>query len=305
MQATPRRLNAAPKRAADKGRAQRTDSEFLVRLGQRVREARQRRGISRKVLAEFANVSERYLAHLEAGDGNASIVFLRQVATGLQARLVDLIDDNDVSSAYRSISRFLGAMPPERLDDVLQRLIKDFGAEESVRRKRIALIGLRGAGKSTLGSALAKEMRRPFVELDREIERAAGMGLAEIFLLYGQSGYRSLERRCLERIIHNQAELVLSVGGGVVSEGESFQLLLSNCFTLWIKASPEEHMSRVVAQGDMRPIKGHKQAMVDLKNILAAREPLYAQADKAVDTSGQSIEKSLAAVRKAIAAPST
>src|SRR5262249_53957622 len=160
-------------------------------------------------------------------------------------------------------------------------------------RKRIALIGLRGAGKSTLGSALAKQMRRPFVELDREIERELGMQLSEIFLLYGQAGYRKAERRCLDRVIGSQSEVVLSAGGSIVSEPETFQALLANCFTVWVKTSPAEHMSRVIAQGDMRPMKGHGQAMQDLKNLLSSREGEYARADGVVDTSNRSIEKSL------------
>jgi XRE family aerobic/anaerobic benzoate catabolism transcriptional regulator len=146
-------------------------------------------------------------------------------------------------------------------------------------------------------------MRRPFVELDKEIEREAGISLSEIFLLYGQAGYRRIERRCLERIIHSQDEMVLSVGGGIVSEPETYNLLLLNCFTVWVKARPEEHMARVVAQGDVRPMAGHAEAMDDLRNILSAREPLYAKADTTLDTSGRSVEESLAALQRSVAVP--
>jgi XRE family aerobic/anaerobic benzoate catabolism transcriptional regulator len=171
-----------------------------------------------------------------------------------------------------------------------------------VRRKRITLVGLRGAGKTTLGAALAKALRRPLVELDKEIEREAGISLSEVFLLYGQAGYRRIERRCLERVINSQEDIVLTVGGGIVSEPDTYNLLLLNCYTVWIKAAPEEHMARVVAQGDMRPMAGHVEAMEDLRNILAARETLYGKADAVVDTSGGSVEKSFAVLQQAVAA---
>lgn len=256
--------------------------------------------MARRALSQAADVSERYLAQLEAGEGNASIVLLRRVATALGLHLTDLLNGGERLAEKRLIGRFLDSLPPQRLGEVLRRLIEEFGSEEAVRRKRIALIGLRGAGKSTLGAAFAKELRRPFVELDREIELEAGIGLSEVFLLYGQAGYRRIERRCLERLIDSQDDLVLSVGGGIVSEPETFQLLLASCFTVWVKASPEEHMARVVAQGDFRPMQGHVQAMDDLRNILAAREPLYGKADALVDTSGRDIAQSLAALRAAV-----
>jgi len=276
------------------------DKEFLELLGARVRSARNNLALSRKQLAESAEVSERYLAQLESGAGNASITLLRRVARALGMRLTELLGAAE-RRGQDLITRFLDSLTPQRLDEVLERLVREFGAEESVRRKRIALIGLRGAGKSTLGCALARHMRRPFIELDREIERELAISLSEIFLLYGQPGYRKAERRCLDRIISSQSKVVISVGGGVVSEPETFQTLLTNCYTVWIKASPAEHMSRVIAQGDMRPMKGHGQAMQDLKNILSSREPEYARADAVVDTSGKSIEKSLTALKRVIA----
>jgi XRE family aerobic/anaerobic benzoate catabolism transcriptional regulator len=277
-----------------------SDPEFLSSLGRRVREAREQRGLARKALARDANVSERYLAQLEAGEGNASVVLLRRVATALGLRVADLLDTGTDMAEQRMLRRFLANLPPERLREVLQRLTTEFGQDETVRRKRITLIGLRGAGKSTLGQALARNLRRPFIELDSEIEREAGISLSEIFLLYGQAGYRRIERRCLERIIHSQDEIVLSVGGGIVSEPETYNLLLLNCYTVWIKARPEEHMARVVAQGDTRPMAGHAEAMDDLRNILTAREPLYSKADTTVDTSGHSIEASLAALQRSV-----
>jgi XRE family aerobic/anaerobic benzoate catabolism transcriptional regulator len=180
--------------------------------------------------------------------------------------------------------------------------MRDFGPEAAARKKRLALVGLRGAGKTTLGSALAKALRWPFVELDREIERDAGISLSEVFSLYGQTGYRRIERRCLDRIIQSDKQLVLAVGGGIVSEPETYNLLLANCFTVWIKAAPTEHMSRVLAQGDLRPMQGNAEAMEDLNRILAAREPLYRKADVTLDTAGERSEQSLARLRQAVSA---
>jgi XRE family transcriptional regulator, aerobic/anaerobic benzoate catabolism transcriptional regulator len=277
-----------------------SDAEFLAGVGAAVREARAQRGMSRKVLAQTANVSERYLAHLESGAGNASIVLLRRVAAALGVELPGLLESGTARPEQKMIRRFLDGLPTDRLEEVLQRLIQEFGQEEQVRRRRITLIGLRGAGKTTLGRALAKELRRPFVELDREIERDAGMSLSEVFLLYGQPGYRRIERRCLDRIINAQAEIVMTVGGGIVSEPETYDLLLLNCFTVWVKAAPEEHMARVVEQGDTRPMSGHSEAMQDLRDILTAREPLYGKADVVLDTSGKSVEQSFNGLKRLI-----
>ena len=167
---------------------------------------------------------------------------------------------------------------------------------------RIALIGLRGAGKSTLGARLARKLDVPFVELDREIEREAGTSLSEIFLLYGQAGYRRYERRCLEKVLERNGRAVIATGGSIVSEQSTYELLLSTCFTVWLKAEPEEHMARVVAQGDTRPMAGNDQAMDDLRRILGGRAALYGQADVVVNTAGQSVEKSFAKLRKAVSA---
>jgi XRE family aerobic/anaerobic benzoate catabolism transcriptional regulator len=280
----------------------RADADFLAEMGRQVREARERRGLARKVLSQQSGVSERYLAQLEAGEGNASVLLLRSVARALGMPLTELLDHRENSVEHRLIRRFLERLPEHRLEDVVFRLMRDFGHDEALRRRRIALVGLRGAGKSTLGEALAAELHCPFIELDREIEREAGISLSEVFLLYGQSGYRRIERRCLERMIETHREMVMSVGGGVVSEPETYNLLLLNCFTVWIKASPEEHMARVVAQGDFRPMQGNAEAMEDLTQILEARAPLYGKADQTIDTSGEPPEQSLARLRQALAA---
>lgn len=276
------------------------ESEFLSTLGKRVREAREARGLGRKTLAAEANVSERYLAQLEAGESNVSILLLRRIALAMGIRFAKLLDSRGEDSVeQRLIRRFLEHLPAHRLEEVVFRLMRDFGSEEAARKKRTALVGLRGAGKSTLGAMLAKDLRVPFIELNNEIEREAGIGLSDVFMLYGQSGFRRVERRCLERIVKNHDRMVLSVGGGIVSEPETYNLLLSNCFTIWLKATPEEYMARVIAQGDLRPMRGNEEAMEDLRQILIAREPLYGKADAIVDTSGQSPEESLLKLRQA------
>lgn len=277
------------------------DGDFLLSLGKRVRELRDRRGMTRKMTAREAELSERHLAQLESGEGNISVILLRRIATALNVSLVELfMPEVEEPAEKRLIQRFLERLPSHRLEDVVFRLMRDFGEEEKGRRMRIALIGLRGAGKSTLGCKLAAESKIPFVELDSEIEKDTGMPLAEIFSLYGQSGYRAIERRTLEKVLQKHERAVLSVGGGVVSEKETFDYLLSHCYTVWIKAQPEEHMSRVIAQGDFRAMAGSDQAMDDLRRILEAREPLYRKADVCLDTSGSSVEESFSKLKAAL-----
>jgi XRE family aerobic/anaerobic benzoate catabolism transcriptional regulator len=255
------------------------------------------------MVSQQADVSERHLAQLEAGEGNVSIVLLRRIAAALRVSLADLFANQSEEPAEKQmISQFLDRLPPHRLEDVVARLTRDFVPEEEKRRQRIALIGLRGAGKSTLGARLAAQKKLPFVELDREIEKETGMPLAEIFSLYGQSGFRAIEKRTLEHVLKEYDRLVLSVGGGIVSEKETYDYLLANCYTIWVKAQPEEHMSRVIAQGDFRAMAGSDRAMEDLRRILETREPLYRKADAHVDTSGDSVEESLTKLETAVSA---
>ena len=280
-----------------------SEAKFLMFLGTRVRDLRNRRGMTRKMAAREADVSERHLAQLEAGEGNVSIVLLRRIAGALNVSLAELFaPEVEEPVEKRLIHRFLDRLPAHRLQDVVFHLMRDFGTEEKVRQSRIALIGVRGAGKSTLGSRLSAETNIPFIELDREIEKDTGMPLAEIFSLYGQSGYRAIERRTLERVIRQHERAIFSVGGGVVSEKETYDYLLSQCCTVWIKAQAEEHMSRVMAQGDFRVIAGSDQAMEDLRRILNAREPLYRKADIYLDTSGNSVDESFAKLKAALQA---
>jgi XRE family aerobic/anaerobic benzoate catabolism transcriptional regulator len=278
-----------------------SDQAFLHGVGSRVRELRERRGMTRKALAREADVSERYLGQLEAGEGNISIVLLRRVTLALSATLAEVLEPESASAERRLITRLFEKIPAHRVEDLLFRLVRDFGKDDGDRRKRIALIGLRGAGKTTLGQKLAAERGCAYVELDREIERESGLPLSELFPFYGQSGYRRLERRCLDRLIGEKSEMVLAVGGGLVAESETFNVLLANCYTVWLKTTPEEHMSRVIEQGDLRPMADNDAAMEDLKRILQAREPLYRMADAMVDTSGQTVETSLATLREVAA----
>jgi XRE family transcriptional regulator, aerobic/anaerobic benzoate catabolism transcriptional regulator len=292
------RPNSPTKPSTLHGTGPSADGNFLGSLGKRVRELRNRCGMTRKQVAHEADVSERHLAQLEAGEGNISVVLLQRIAEALHVPLASLFaPQTEEPVEKRLIQRFLKRLPNHRLEEVVFRLMRDFGHEEKMRRMRIALIGLRGAGKSTLGPMLAKEMKARFVELDGEIEKDTGMPLGEIFSLYGQSGFRAIEKRTLERVLKENKRAVISVGGGVVSEKETFDYLLSNCYTVWIKAQPEEHMSRVMAQGDFRPMAANDQAMEDLRRILESREPLYGKADLCVDTSASSVEESFAKLK--------
>src|SRR3984893_13614722 len=280
--------------------------QFLFALGTSVRDLRNRRGMTRKTLAHESDVSERHLAQLESGEGNISILLLRRVAAVLSVSLEELFaanqqdhrgHDHQSSSQKQTILRFIQRLPAHRLEEAAARLMRDFGPEQNLRFARIALIGLRGAGKSTLGSRLAAERNVPFIELDHEIEKDTGMPLAEIFSLYGQSGYRAIEKRTLEHVLRAAERAVISVGGGIVSEKETYDYLLAHCYTVWLRAQPEEHTSRVIAQGDFRVMAGSDRAMEDLRRILESREPLYRKADTYVDTSAESVEESFSKLK--------
>jgi XRE family aerobic/anaerobic benzoate catabolism transcriptional regulator len=278
------------------------DAHFLAHLGRRVRDLREGRGLSRKALARQSKVSERYLGHLEAGEGNMSVMLLRRVALALDVTLLDLLAaERHDSVEQRLIRRFLERLPRHRMEEVIFRMMRDFGEDEAVRRRRIALIGLRGAGKTTLGAMLAKELDVPLVDLDREVARETGLPIGEVMALYGQAGFRRLEHRALERVLRDHDRAVVVAGGGIVADEEGFKALLGSCFTVWIRAQPEEHMARVLAQGDFRPMAGNNDALEDLKRILAAREPLYRAADAIVATSGETPRESLVRLRAAIA----
>ena len=281
---------------------------FLAGLGERVRRLRARRGMTRKALALAAGVSERHLANLESGVGNASILVLLQVADALQATLAELVGDMTTASPEWLMIREL----LDRRDEATLRRVRMVlgewlaggasGADPSLprRSRRIALIGLRGAGKSTLGARLARDLGFPFIELSREIERIAGCGVAEIQALYGVNAYRRYERRALEDAVRTHAEAVLATPGGLVSDAATFNLLLSHCTTVWLQARPEDHMQRVIAQGDMRPMGASPEAMDDLKSILAGRAAFYSKAELHIDTSAAPLDATFAALRHAV-----
>jgi len=280
------------------------ESEYLKLVGERVRQARARRGMTRKLLARDSGVSERYLAQLETGQGNISILLLRQIAKALDIPLEALVlQGSDPPVDLVHTTEFLRRLPAAELTEARRLLVEHFGGVDAeARRGRIALIGLRGAGKSTLGAMLADRLEVPFLELDRLIEQESGVALSAIFDLYGQSGFRRLERRCLDQVIARYPRFVLATGGSLVSEPATFERLLTMCLTVWLRATPEEHMQRVIAQGDMRPMADNRESMSDLRRILEVREPLYRKGDVTIDTADSSPQESaevlLAALRE-------
>ncbi len=276
---------------------------LLAALGERVRNLRARRGLTRKAVAQAAEVSERHLANLEYGIGNASILVLQQVATALQCSLAELVGDvTTVSPEWLLIRELLegrGEADLRRARIALGELLGTAGSDPA-RHRRIALVGLRGAGKSTLGQMLADDLDLPFVELSREIEKVAGCSVREIHDLYGTNAYRRYERRALEETVQIYGEVVIATPGGIVSDPATFNLLLAHCTTVWLQAAPEEHMGRVAAQGDTRPMAASKEAMDDLRRILSGRAAFYSKADLSVDTSGQDLAHSFALLRGAV-----
>ena len=268
----------------------------------RVRKARARRGMTRKILARDSGVSERYLAQLEAGLGNISIALLRQVAHAMGLPLADLVrEGREQAVELTLLLQRLERLGPSELSEAGELLSRHFGRHLTAGRgARIALVGLRGGGKTSLGRGLAERLGLPFVEMNTEIERDTGISLNEIFSLSGQAAYRRYERRALERVVAANAAVVIATGGSLVSEPATFELLLNACFTVWIKAKPEDHMRRVMAQGDTRPMAGNAEAMDDLRRILAEREALYGKADATLDTAGRSLDESLAALHQMV-----
>ena len=267
---------------------------FLIALGERLKLLRARRGLTRKALAQLAEVSERHVANVESGVGNASILFLRQLCAVLNCSLAEMTGDETTSTPdWLMIREVLRGRNEAELAQARTALADLFESpvSEISRRQRIALIGLRGAGKSSLGRLLAAQLHAPFIELSTQIEQLAGCGIAEIHALYGQNAYRRYEQRAIEDVVRHYPQAVIATPGGIVSEPATYKLLLSHCYTVWLKAEPEEHMDRVLAQGDKRPMSGNREAMEDLKRILESRTQFYSKADKTVDTSGLTSEQ--------------
>ena len=278
-------------------------SPFLESLGERVRMLRSRKGMTRRAVALAADVSERHLANLEYGTGNVSVLVLLQVATALQCSLAELLGDvTTTSPEWLLIRELLSKRSEADLRRARMQLVELFGeggtAQE--RQNRIALIGLRGAGKTALGQRLADNLGFPFIELSREIEQFAGCQISEIHNLYGANAYRRYERRALEEAIQIYPEVVIATPGGLVSDSANFNLLLSHCTTVWLQADAADHMGRVAAQGDMRPMAASREAMEDLKRILEGRSAFYSKADLAINTSGRSEDQAFEALRTSV-----
>src|SRR5262249_53060968 len=280
---------------------------YLRRLGERVRTLRNQRGMTRKALARHAKVSERYLAQLEAGLGNGSIVLLRRISRALGLPVTQLVHEgSEPPLDLVLLSQFLERLSPPALAEARDLLLKHFtDPSDDARRRRIALIGLRGGGKSTLGRLLAERLGVPFIELDREIEKRSGATLSEIFDMFGQETFRRAEREALDDVLRRHERFVIATSGSIVTEPGTLELLLTSCFTVWVRAEPEDHMKRVMAQGDMRPMANSARAMEDLISILRSREPLYAKAEVALSTSGRTPEQNVAELLRLIEVPNT
>ncbi len=282
-----------------KKRGQEGFDRLLKVVGERVKAARARKKISRRILSEKSQVSQRYLAQLESGAGNISIGLLLRVASALDTKIELLVSEQDPWNTELAKARYLlnnaTAAQREQVIAMLEPVV-----ESASKSNRIALIGLRGAGKTTLGGLASDALNIPFVELNDEIEKTGGIPVREVFALYGNEGYRQLERQALEHTVSTNEKMVLAVAGGIVSNLDTFDYLLRHFHTIWIKADPQDHMSRVISQGDERPMAGNPDAMAELQEILHNREQLYERADTSVDTANSSVYDSLGLVVNAI-----
>jgi len=272
------------------------ESAFAAEIGRLVRVSRAKRGMTRRQLAQDSGASERYLAQIESGQGNPSVIILKSIAEALEVPIIDLLPRaNGRSAAMTHILDLLGRLPLDELPAV-GALIESRGIRDGAadRGRRIALVGLRGAGKSTLGQRLAQALGVPFIELDRMVEQDYGARIPDLIEMAGVATFRRYERACLERVIEAHDAAVIATAGGIVSSAETYALLLRRTHTIWIKARPDQHMGRVMEQGDFRPMAENREAMADLVAILEARRADYARAEAELDTSDATVEQSVA-----------
>jgi len=289
----PKNLRKSAPDAQANGRAA---SGFLSDLGREVRRGRAKRGMTRRQLAQASQTSERYLAQIESGAGNPSVTVLRAIAQALDIPAANLLGEPVAHNGARTaLLDLVARLPDQSLAELTQLIEARFlPSEHADRARRIALVGLRGAGKSTLGRMLARHLGWPFIELDRVVEQDYGASIPDMIEMAGTATFRRHERAALARVIAEHEAAVITTAGGIVSDRESYALLLRRSYTIWIKACPEEHMSRVMAQGDFRPMARNREAMADLVAILDARGPDYARARAELDTSGEAVEQSFA-----------
>jgi XRE family aerobic/anaerobic benzoate catabolism transcriptional regulator len=280
----------------------RGDTAFAAEIGRMVRLGRAKRGMSRRQLAQASGTSERYLAQIESGAGNPSVLVLRAIADALEMPMFELLPQTGgVAAPYARIIDLLGRVPPSDLAaiaDSIERQIAHIAAAD--RGRRIGLVGLRGAGKSTLGKLLAEKLGVPFIELNRKVEQEYGATVPLLIEMSGIATFRRYERACLERAIAENESAVIATAGGIVSNPETYGLLLRRTHTVWISAQPEEHMGRVMKQGDFRPMAKNREAMADLHAILESRRADYARAELNLDTSGATIQQSFAKLTKLV-----
>ncbi len=268
------------------------DDDVITRLSRRVRSARKAQGMPRRVLSEKSGVSPRYLAQLEAGEGNISVMLLQRVAAALEVKIEDLLcGEAALSRDAQHVGQLYQTANPDTQQDVLKLLAARSSA--NMRAQRVCLIGVRGAGKSTLGRKAAAALNIPFVELAAEVEARAGVPVATIMAEQGEDAYRAFEREAVDDIIRKNERLILAASGGVVSQMQTYERLKSYFHTIWISTSPAEHIARIREQGDLRPMEGHAQMMEHLKTMLSMRAPLYAQTLAQVNTSNRPEQSSV------------
>jgi XRE family transcriptional regulator, aerobic/anaerobic benzoate catabolism transcriptional regulator len=288
----------APEGRSEAGRGDPHADAFAAAIGGIVRFSRAKRGMTRRQLAEQSGTSERYLAQIEGGHGNPSVIVLKAIAEALDVSIVDLLPRTDGrSETLERIVDVLRRMPQSELPAIAD-LIEGRAALVTDRARRIALVGLRGAGKSTLGERLAEAMGAPFIELNRMVEREYGASVPDLIEIAGITTFRRYERTCLERVIGEHRSAVIATAGGIVANPDTYALLLRRTHTIWLKARPDEHMRRVMAQGDFRPMARNREAMADLVAILEARRDDYARAEAELDTSGDTVDESFAKLEK-------